>query len=648
MADFIVQTGLSNACFSLVLAIAAMAVGTNTKRPQLAHLLWLLVFVKLVTPPLVSVPVFSITEQPEPLIAVQLELTSHLVEPAASGPLWAAIGALIVNYAVDWLPRIWLAGCVFVFIVSLVRIYRFHHLLLAESKSAEDEMQAEATTISRRLGLKTTPTVYTTSARLSPMVWWVGGKVRVVIPNAIIEQMDAAQWRWVLAHELAHVHRRDHFVRWLEWLVCVCFWWNPVVWWAQRNLRAMEEICCDALVLSSLNPKPNDYANSLLKAVEFFASPVVRPPAMASEINSGGYLERRFKMIVSNTALQSPRWMKACVLLAALVVLPLSVSFAQDYEAVGMRLGKAVKKGEITERQADIMLHALREAGGKSEQEDERVTEYRMVERRIRAAVEEGDITREDAQEKLIEIRNKMFGDHDIDERKEKFHALESEIRQAVRKGDLSREEAEEKLIHIRKELFGDTQGREREEEAKMKRWREVEKRIDQSVERGDLTKSQARKKMIEMKEQIFADDQKLSEHEEQLEANRLRLRRAVEAAELTREEADEKLKGLRQRLEMAERRDEKRSVGESDLEGIWKRLQTAVQQGKMTQEEAEAKISSMRIKAHLEGVWNRLQIGVKEGKLTQEKANARMAALKKEMHEKTERGEHHEEGRGR
>ena len=111
-------------------------------------------------------------------------------------------------------------------------------------------------------------------------------------------QMDAQQWQWILAHELAHelahVRRRDYLVRWLEWLACVVFWWNPVVWWAQRNLRAAEEICCDELVISCLNPKPISYANSLLSAVEFLARPALRPPAMASEINSGGFLERRF------------------------------------------------------------------------------------------------------------------------------------------------------------------------------------------------------------------------------------------------------------------------------------------------------------------------------------------------------------------
>ena len=51
MTDFFLQIALSNACFSLALAIVAMVVGAKARRPHLAWFLWLLVFVKLLTPP---------------------------------------------------------------------------------------------------------------------------------------------------------------------------------------------------------------------------------------------------------------------------------------------------------------------------------------------------------------------------------------------------------------------------------------------------------------------------------------------------------------------------------------------------------------------------------------------------------------------
>ena len=206
----------------------------------------------------------------------------------------------VCQRSTPWLSAGWLLGSGVIFVWSLIRIFQFDRFLRAHTAPAPPELLAAGTDVVRRLKLRKVPDIRTTSANVSPMVWWAGWRVRVIIPAALLEQLGPREWRWVLAHELAHVRRRDHLVRWLEWLARVGFWWNPLMPWAQRNLRAMEEICCDDLVISTLQPEPRSYANSILTAVESLARPTIRPPAMASEINSGGSLERRFNMMVSN------------------------------------------------------------------------------------------------------------------------------------------------------------------------------------------------------------------------------------------------------------------------------------------------------------------------------------------------------------
>ena len=44
MTDLFFPMALSHACLALALAIVAMIAGAKAKRPQLAHMLWLLVF----------------------------------------------------------------------------------------------------------------------------------------------------------------------------------------------------------------------------------------------------------------------------------------------------------------------------------------------------------------------------------------------------------------------------------------------------------------------------------------------------------------------------------------------------------------------------------------------------------------------------
>ncbi len=392
MVDVILQIGLSNAAIAFLLAIIALLVGAKSKRPHLAHLLWLLVFVKLVTPPLVTIPiavawspeVSEISQPAEPVLVLPAFDSEIPIDrmPIESTPTVELSTTPIPSVWVDQLKRglvvVWVLGSLLVFVGSLLRVRQFNQLLASQSSRAAEEYQTAAIEIGGRLGLLRLPELRSTTANLSPMVWWSGGRVQVVIPESLFEGLKATEWHWVLAHELAHVRRRDYLVRWLEWIACVLFWWNPMMWWAQRNLRAMEEICCDALVISSLSPKPLVYANSILKAVESLACPVLRPPAMASEINSGGFLERRFKMIVKGS--QKPvkhRAVQVTVLLLAFLLLPMGFGYGQDHEsrktdfnAVARRLKESVHAGEMTTAEAKAMLSTFKKKMG--ERRDER------------------------------------------------------------------------------------------------------------------------------------------------------------------------------------------------------------------------------------------------------------------------------------
>ena len=61
---------VSNLCVSLALALVACAF---RKRPFVAHLLWLVVLLKLVTPPLMTIPVFAVSEVEPPVGDMTLE-----------------------------------------------------------------------------------------------------------------------------------------------------------------------------------------------------------------------------------------------------------------------------------------------------------------------------------------------------------------------------------------------------------------------------------------------------------------------------------------------------------------------------------------------------------------------------------------------
>lgn len=455
MIDLLLETGISNLSISLLLALLAWTVQKSRKHPLIAHLLWVLVLGKLVTPPLLTLPLFEVASaQPysvaipdtaKDVLPASLAMESiptdaePITKSQADGTGLHSAESLTLRSSKVILVYLWLAGSLGVLLFSSVRVFRFNRLIRAASTEAPQEIQALAESLAQRLQVRSTPCISMTTANLTPMVWWIGGKVRILLPSTILESMDIEQMRWILAHEMAHVRRRDHLVRWLEWLACVCFWWNPVAWWARRNLRANEEICCDALVLSALKPTPHSYATSLLQAVELLASPALRPPAMASEINSGGFLEQRFNMILTNpTHLVAPRRMHSVLLWLAIGLLPLGIANAQapDYEAVGARLKAAVEAGEITANQANDMLIALKKKA---------VADHHAVGIRLRDAIAAGELTPEQADAMLETLK----GDHSDRMREGIGMALSKKLEAAVEAGEMTKKEADTKFDAI-------------------------------------------------------------------------------------------------------------------------------------------------------------------------------------------------------
>jgi bla regulator protein blaR1 len=69
------------------------------------------------------------------------------------------------------------------------------------------------------------------------------------VPRRLWDRLDPDQRQTLLLHELAHLRRRDHWVRCLELGVTILYRWHPSAWWARVTLREAEEQCCDAWVV---------------------------------------------------------------------------------------------------------------------------------------------------------------------------------------------------------------------------------------------------------------------------------------------------------------------------------------------------------------------------------------------------------------
>lgn len=99
---------------------------------------------------------------------------------------------------------------------------------------------------------------------------------------------DALEWpeehrRIVLRHELSHVERNDALAQLAAGIACAIYWFHPLVWIAERRLRAECERACDNKVVASGTPAPI-YAAHLLevaRSARSFGGPGFLSVAMA-------------------------------------------------------------------------------------------------------------------------------------------------------------------------------------------------------------------------------------------------------------------------------------------------------------------------------------------------------------------------------
>ena len=77
--------------------------------------------------------------------------------------------------------------------------------------------------------------------------------------------MDEGSMELVIAHEQAHIRRRDNLTKPLAFLLLAVYWFNPLLWIAYILLCRDMELACDERVLRERSGIRKAYASALLQ-----------------------------------------------------------------------------------------------------------------------------------------------------------------------------------------------------------------------------------------------------------------------------------------------------------------------------------------------------------------------------------------------
>lgn len=345
----------SNLLISAAIAMIAYLLAYLRVRPSLRHSLWVIVLIKLVSPPLLSLTAVTRRIQPHSIATANVPLiwqaasTSENAIPAAyqderrllvpaknwNRVSWHSFTAAISRVTPAWFiccAAVWLTGSVAWFVVAIHRLRSFQKLL-RHARQAPLAIVTEVQDIANQFGLRYCPRVLVIDARIPPMVWNFDLQTSIVLPSEWIRHLGAREQSSVLMHEVAHIARGDHWLRWLELLVLGINWWNPVAWWAVRELQQAEDECCDAWVLWARPAIACSYAETLLNALDFVSASSTITGTSVTAFTRHRRIARRIANVLKPASPHRLSWkLRAIVLLLWVGIVPLSL-FAQPNPA---------------------------------------------------------------------------------------------------------------------------------------------------------------------------------------------------------------------------------------------------------------------------------------------------------------------------
>ena len=381
---------------TLVLACGVWGVVAVTRpRPSLAHLMWLLVLVKLVTPPLVawpvlpagwiaagaptssgpvlgapvlgapglSVPVLGGPASSVPVLGGPASSVSAVSSPLlgdpssgstvafpAAPPDLSTTSTAAAATPLPWLTILaaaWALGALIVG-TSMLRGVRRIRRLIRGGDSASPELNMMVRELAKHLGI-TEPRVAVVRRLATPFVWGVG-RPTLVWPHDL-DVGDPAT-RAVLAHEFAHLRRRDHWVARFEVLGSALLWWHPLFWFARSRMRYEAELACDAWALWAVPLGRQAFARALVDSLEKETQTVPAVAALGASSGSRRVFEKRLKMILhARVPRRLAPWTLLPVAAMALTIFA-GPSFAQDPERRNARRNSLEQRIEKAVRQA--------------------------------------------------------------------------------------------------------------------------------------------------------------------------------------------------------------------------------------------------------------------------------------------------------
>lgn len=253
--DYILRNGLS-VCVVILLIFSVRLLICNAPK-KYSYILWVIVGIYLVCPVRVSSPIsiYNLTnivsgvfneksslpadriikENISGNVHIDNEKSQNIVVSGSSNDDFkkdnkdnqieiSGKKADVQSLFITVVSRIWICGCVLLFVWNL--------LLICRTKK------------NISMAIRRKFNVYECDRISTPFVFGLV-KPKIYIPISL----DESECEYIIMHEQHHIQRKDYMIKFCAYVLCVIYWFQPLVWLAYFAMVRDMEMSCDEYVL---------------------------------------------------------------------------------------------------------------------------------------------------------------------------------------------------------------------------------------------------------------------------------------------------------------------------------------------------------------------------------------------------------------
>lgn len=336
-AVFLKLLNLSISASWLVLAVLVLRLISKRSPKWMNVLLWGIVALRLVLPFSIesalslipsaeTVSPAAVQFDPAPTITSGVSVIDNAVNPSLSEH-FSAVPTASVNPLYVWTE---IAGWVWLIGLGAMLLYALVSYLRLRRRAS--------------VSLPVQDHIYLCDAISSPFILGVV-KPHIYLPSGL----DKVQRQNVLAHEQAHLARRDHWWKPLGFALLAVYWFNPVLWLAYTLLCRDIELACDERVIRTMDESAVKTYSTVLLACSMPRKAAITCPLAFGEV---GVKER----VKNALHYKKPAfWVVAASVTVCVVV---AVCFLTDPEHETMKWAKNLRVDDVVRVELTIMPQA--------------------------------------------------------------------------------------------------------------------------------------------------------------------------------------------------------------------------------------------------------------------------------------------------